>query len=105
MFDVIGWFEWLIDSFFNLGKKVFDGIQDFFQDIFFWVIRQFMEFGLYMAGLVDEAMPDIDLDAAWLTLGNDFLSIAGYLGLHQAMTILVSAYGIRFFLNFMPFTK
>lgn len=105
MVDLLGWINYLIDSIFNLVKKFFDGIQDFFQDIFFWIFRLFLDFALFLAGMISTALPVIDTNFMWLAMGSDALSVAGYLGLPEAMAIITAAYTTRFCLNLTPGAK
>ena len=103
MFDVLGWLEWLVDSFFNLVKKGFDAIQEIFQDFFFYIVRLVLDFGLYILDLIDSFFPNYDLNSFWLSVGSDFLNVLGYLQFHTAIGIVVSAFVIRMIINLIPF--
>lgn len=105
MFDVSGWIDYLIDSLFNLTKKTFDAVQEFFQDVAFWVVRIFMEFGLFCMDIISFCLPTIDLNSAWVGTGSNSLAIMDYVNVQEAMTIIVCCYTIRAILNWIPLIK
>lgn len=104
MFDVQGWLDYIVDSLFNLVKSLWDGILDFFQDFFFYIIEKLMEFSVWVINtFLDPFVPSMNVAALWASVTGPGLSMINYINIPEAIAIIVSALIIRLVLNFIPF--
>ena len=106
MFDVLGWLNYLLDSFKNIVFGIFESFWYFVKDCFFWLIDQFFTFGDYVFTQITSMFPEIGhISSSWGSLPGELLWVLSASGVDTAIGMIVSAMAIRFVLNFIPFVK
>lgn len=82
--------------------QVFVDAWEMLTDLPAWLFESVLDLAVLIIGALPElpAVPDY-----WSKLGGDALNILGLLDLHYCLGLLVSAIGIRFILQLVPFTR
>lgn len=82
--------------------QVFVDAWEMLTDLPIWLFDSTLDLAVSIIGALPElpAVPDF-----WTRLGADALNILGLVNLHYCLGLLVTAIGIRFALQLVPFTR
>lgn len=102
MFDVLGWLNYLLDSFKNIVWGVFQSIFTLFKDFFFWLVDTIL--GFVVSVISSLGMPDMSgIPGAWGSLPGEVIWMAHAAGVDVAAGMIVSAMIVRLVLMAIPF--
>lgn len=90
---------WLIKSFI----QVFIDSWEMLTDLPVWLFDQSLELAASMLAEVPWTLPP--MSNLWGGLPGEFVNIAGLIGLHYCMGLIVAALTIRFTMQLVPFTR
>ncbi len=96
---ITGFFGWLLSLFTDLITAFLTMLKDFSV----WLFDTLL--GLAIAALNTVSFPAqfLDFSSHWASIPADALNLAGYLGIHTAFSIVITAYGIRLGLRLIPY--
>ena len=91
--------QWIADLFVG----VFTALWDLLTDIFSWCIDKLL--GLAVSALSSITFDGLDKYNPENSFTSEMLNIMGLIGAGEASSILVAAFGVRFLLQLIPFTR
>ncbi len=101
-FDILGWFNYLLDSIKNIIWNVLVDLVEIVRDLFYWVFDLMLGFGDVMLSWVSSFVSFPSSIALWAGLPPDIVALASNVQLDTALSIIISALVVRFVLNFIP---
>jgi len=94
---IVAWFA-------ALAVALFVASWDMFRDVPAWIVEQFLTLAGAAVGSLDVSGITSNL-SAWGSIPANVLEVCSALGLGTAFAIIVSAIGVRFALQLVPFTR
>lgn len=98
--NIFPFFDWIPEAI----KGAFLDLWEVVQDVFVWVLGSLLDLGITAAnGLNLSGLPSVA--SAWAGLPPEVIEVMSAIGLTQALSIVISAIGIRLILQLVPFTR
>jgi len=99
------WFDYLIDSIFNIVAHVMLDIREIFWDFFFFILEKILDFSGWLSNYVLSTLPDFDASSYWASVPADVIALLNFMKFGECMAIIIGAIGVRFILNLIPFIR
>lgn len=98
--NIFPFFDWIPQAF----KGIFLDLWEIIKDAFVYTIGQLLDLAIGAANAVDlQGLPNVA--GAWAGLPPGVVDVLSAIGLTQAVSIVVSAIGVRLVLQLIPFTR
>ena len=97
--------DYPLDNIYNFVVALFVDIFELLKDLVFWIYEQILDVSAWGVSLVEDGLPTINLTGYWASAPQELIQILAYVHFNQCIDLVVSAIGIRFVMNFIPFIK